>query len=75
MVIRGVVRMIAEQEGGGQISYYLGAGGVGGLVACVLEAQVPGVCSSAAYAEGNAMGKGPVVMHIPWALLQVRCGA
>ncbi|KAG2448639.1 hypothetical protein HYH02_006526 [Chlamydomonas schloesseri] len=70
VVIRGVVRMMADHDGV-LVPYYLGAGGVGGLTSCVLESHVPGMSSAAAYAEGNAMGKGPVVMHIPWSLLQV----
>jgi hypothetical protein len=70
IVIRGVVRMMLEQDGA-LVPYYLGAGGVGGLVSCVLESHVPGMSSAAAYAEGNALGKGPVVMHTPWAVRQV----
>ncbi len=31
----------------------------------VLEDTVPGVGMRAAYAEGNALGKGPVIMHVP----------
>jgi hypothetical protein len=40
-------------------------GGVGGLVNMVLEESVLGIGMRAAYAEGNALGKGPVVLHIP----------
>lgn len=50
---------------------YCTAGGVGGLISTVLEARVPGMSSSAAYAEGNAMGKGPVALAIPWKVIQV----
>lgn len=39
-------------------------GGVAGLISLVLQASMPGVTMRAAYAEGNALGKGPVVMHI-----------
>ncbi|GIM04959.1 hypothetical protein Vretimale_9401, partial [Volvox reticuliferus] len=70
IVIRGVVRMMLEQDGA-LVPYYLGAGGVGGLISCVLENHVPGMSSAAAYAEGNALGKGPLVMHVPWPVLQV----
>ncbi len=38
---------------------------MGGLISVVLGDTVPGVGMRAAYAEGNGMGKGPVVMHIP----------
>ncbi len=53
------------------------AGGVGGLVSCVLETYVPGMTSAGAYAEGNAMGKGPVILHISQDLLNVgrNCGS
>ena len=43
----------------------LPAGGVGGLVTQVLGGTLAGVGLRAAYAEGNALGKGPVVLHIP----------
>lgn len=46
----------------------LSAGGVGGLINVVLNGIVPGIGMRSAWAEGNALGKGPVVMHVP------RCG-
>lgn len=45
---------------------YLGSGGMGGLVSMILQdSEKLSMGLRAAYAEGNAMGKGPVVMRVP----------
>ncbi|KAL6751703.1 hypothetical protein V8C86DRAFT_3141915 [Haematococcus lacustris] len=70
IVLSGVVRCMLFMEDSLQ-PVYLGCGGVGGLASMVLGESVAGVGMRAAYAEGNALGKGPVVMHIPWEVFGV----
>ena len=67
IVISGVVRMELALENGVE-PVYLGAGGVGGLVATLLGGSVPGMDIVGIYAEGNSLGKGPVVLRLPPAL-------
>ncbi|MEW5302841.1 MAG: hypothetical protein WDW36_005584 [Sanguina aurantia] len=70
IVVRGVVKLMVQTEGK-LMPYYMGSGGVAGLISLVLQASMPGVTMRAAYAEGNALGKGPVVMHISPQVLEV----
>lgn len=67
IVINGVVRMEVEMENGVE-PVYLGAGGVGGLVSTLIGGPVPGMNIVGVYAEGNALGKGPVVLRLPPAI-------
>lgn len=49
--------------------YYQGIGGTVGLLLAVAGTRLPG--SEVAIAEGNTLGRGPIVFHLP----QVRAGA
>ena len=65
VVIWGMVRCVLEVDGQ-DVNFYQGSGGVLGLMASVVGTHVPGIVAKAAYAEGNAMGRGPVMLHISW---------
>ena len=77
VVINGMVRCELREEneeqragGGGEPddgdeknveTFYVGSGGVGGLTSALLGGHITGTRSRHAFAEGNALGKGPVL--------------
>lgn len=63
IVLGGVVRRVHIRPDGRRAEYFHGAGGVVGLLNALTGSKLPG--SELALAEGNMMGKGPVVLHVP----------
>ncbi|KAG1664314.1 hypothetical protein FOA52_005712 [Chlamydomonas sp. UWO 241] len=66
VVVHGMVRIqLVPEDGKGEPEvFYIGIGGVGGLTSSVLGGHIPGTLIREAYAEGNALGKGPVLFHV-----------
>lgn len=65
LVVSGMVRCIVETEGQ-EAEFFVGSGGAVGLIASLIGKYVPGIMPRTIYAEGNATGRGPIVLHIPW---------
>ena len=65
LVVWGMVRCVVEAEKE-EAEFYLGSGGVIGLVSSLIGQYVPGIMPKAAYAEGNQIARGPVILRIPW---------
>ena len=63
VVLSGVVKQVHYAPGGKRAEYYQGIGGVVGLVLMLTGSHLPG--RQVAVAEGNALGKGPVLFHLP----------
>ena len=64
VILSGIVRRIYQDERGTAIKeYYQGTGSMVGVLLTTTGTQLPG--SEMAIAEGNALGKGPVVFHVP----------
>ncbi|KAL6780791.1 hypothetical protein ACKKBF_B11690 [Auxenochlorella protothecoides x Auxenochlorella symbiontica] len=63
MVLSGVVKQIHVAPDGTRREYYQGIGGVVGLVLMLTGSYLPG--RQMAVAEGNVLGKGPVLFHLP----------
>ena len=61
VVIGGLVRVSAGGRAGGRADVYLGCGGVTGLLSALTGVEWG---AWAAVAEGNALGKGPLVLHV-----------
>ncbi|GAX82549.1 hypothetical protein CEUSTIGMA_g9975.t1 [Chlamydomonas eustigma] len=70
IVIWGSVRCVVDVNGE-EVEYYMGSGAAIGLIGCVIGAYVPGIMAKTVYGEGNAMGRGPVVMIIPWSVMEL----
>eukprot|EP00798_Chlamydomonas_sp_ICE-L_P030883 gene30883-35931_t len=73
IVINGMVRITLTPEhdtNDEEETFYMGTGGVGGLTSAMMGGHIPGFAVRAAYAEANALGKGPVVFHLPQAMVQ-----
>jgi hypothetical protein len=61
VVASGVLRRTLTQPDGAVRAVHVGAGGVVGTLLALTGARLPG--EEAAVAEGNALGKGPSVLH------------
>ena len=66
LVVWGMVRGVVDVGQGQDAEFYMGTGGAIGLMASVIGAYVPGIMAKSVFAEGNAMGRGPIILHIPW---------
>lgn len=74
VVLSGVVKRLYIRTDGGRKEYYQGAGGVVGVLLCLTGTKLPG--TEMAIAEGNALGKGPVVFHVPQSVVvRIRAAA
>lgn len=63
VVLSGVVKRVYIRPDGTKKEYYQGAGGVVGVLLSMTGTKLPG--TELALAEGNSLGKGPIVFHIP----------
>lgn len=70
VVISGVAKIIFQMEHG-DVPMHLGSGSLCGLLSTVLQAEAPGMTMTALYAEGHALGEGPVVLHMPVKLVNI----
>jgi hypothetical protein len=68
VVLSGVVKRVHIRPDGGRKEYFQGSGGIIGVLLCITGTKLPG--TELAIAEGNALGKGPVVFHIPQQVVQ-----
>ncbi|PSC69954.1 Sodium hydrogen exchanger 7 [Micractinium conductrix] len=68
IVVYGLVRSSFTDHRGVTHDYYLGSGGVVGLMGALRGRPMAG--SGPAVAEANALHKGPVVFHIPQAVIR-----
>lgn len=68
IVLFGLVRVEVER-GGRQESRFLGVGSSFGLLPSIIGRDLPGAGLVAAYGQGNAMGRGAMVLHLPMRLL------
>ena len=70
IVVSGVVKRVLTRESEGLCKeYFQGPGGVIGALLSVANSKLAGV-QEVAVAEGNALGRGPIVFHLPQAALQ-----
>lgn len=63
VVLSGVVKRIYIRPNGERKEYFQGSGGVVGVLLCMTGSKLPG--TELAIAQGNALGKGPLVFHVP----------
>lgn len=63
VVLSGVVKRVYIRPDGTRREYFQSAGGVVGVLLCSTGSKLPG--TEIAIAEGNTLGKGPVVFHVP----------
>ncbi|KAK9828685.1 hypothetical protein WJX72_001519 [[Myrmecia] bisecta] len=68
IVMAGLVKSAYINSDGETEDYYLGTGGVIGLLPALVGEALPG--SGGATAVGNALMQGPVVFHIPQSLIR-----
>jgi hypothetical protein len=68
VVLSGVVKRVHIRPDGGRKEYFQGSGGIIGVLLCITGTKLPG--TELAIAEGNALGKGPVVFHVPQQVVQ-----
>jgi hypothetical protein len=68
VVLSGVVKRIHIRPDGGRKEYFQGSGGIIGVLLSITGTKLPG--TELAIAEGNALGKGPVVFHVPQHMVQ-----
>ncbi|GAB4814387.1 hypothetical protein N2152v2_001433 [Parachlorella kessleri] len=68
IVIYGLVKSSFTDHRGVTQDYFLGSGGVLGLLSSLVGEPLPG--SGPAIAEANSLHKGPVVFHIPQLLIR-----
>lgn len=63
VVLSGVVKRVHIRPDGARKEYFQGTGGVLGILLALTGTKLPG--TDLAIAEGNALGKGPLVFHFP----------
>jgi len=63
VVLSGVVKRVYIRPDGIRKEYFQSAGGVVGVLLCMTGTKLPG--TEMAIAEGNTLGKGPLVFHVP----------
>ena len=68
VILSGVVKRVHIRPDGGRKEYFQGCGGIIGVLLCTTGTKLPG--TELAIAEGNALGKGPVVFHVPQQVVQ-----
>ena len=68
VVVSGVVKTLVQKADGSEKEYYRGIGSVIGLLRTMTGHVLPG--SSIVVAEGNVLGKGPVLYQVPQSLVE-----
>ncbi|GAB4813268.1 hypothetical protein N2152v2_000314 [Parachlorella kessleri] len=68
VVLSGVLKRLFIGPDGTKKEYYQGIGGTVGVLLAMTGTRLPG--TELALAEGNTLGKGPVVFHLPQSLCQ-----
>ncbi|KIZ02437.1 hypothetical protein MNEG_5521 [Monoraphidium neglectum] len=69
IVLSGLVRVVVTR-GASLETHYVGVGGQFGLYSSLMPRRTPSFDLVAAYAEGNALGRGPVLLQLPLRVLQ-----